>query len=205
MLLSKRIEVKIGDIGYSQNDILLLPRRTYHGKCLERKARKASKIFNANEKRCETLKTRQDAILVTNVLFWSAGYPWSYLTSSLSSRGTRSNSHITEKRCVWYVCRTCITCNAIYHIYIYAYIYVYRSELKLRSVRTAIYGASLLCVALVSLVSDRRSREMPVTGAGWGFFLVTAGTRWEAGRVSQSSEGSLMASGQRKWLHLRHR
>ncbi|KYN17442.1 hypothetical protein ALC57_10234 [Trachymyrmex cornetzi] len=35
-----------------------------------------------------------------------------------------------------------------------------KSELKLRSVRTAIYGASLLCIALVSLVSDRRSREV---------------------------------------------
>lgn len=56
----------------------------------------------------------------------------------------------------------------LYIIYICLY-YVYRSELKLRSVRTAIYGASLLCIALVSLVSDRRSREMPVTGAGWGF------------------------------------
>ncbi|XP_011642886.1 uncharacterized protein LOC105430843 [Pogonomyrmex barbatus] len=71
-----------------------------------------------------------------------------------------------------------------------------RSELKLRSVRTAIYGASLLCVALVSLVSDRRSREMPVMGAGWEFLWSRLGRGWEAGRVVRGSEGFLLANGQ---------
>lgn len=86
--------------------------------------------------------------------------------------------------------------------------HVYRSELKLRSVRTAIYGASLLCVALVkSCVGQKKPRGVPVTGAGRGGF---SGLGWDevegrVDRVSRGSEGSLTANGRRKWLHLRRR
>lgn len=50
--------------------------------------------------------------------------------------------------------------------------------------RTAIYGASLLCVALVkSCVGQKKPRGVPVMGAGRGVFLVSAGTRWKGGSI----------------------
>lgn len=60
---------------------------------------------------------------------------------------------------------------------------------------TAIYGASLLCVALVSLVSDRRSRVVCPLRARDKVYLVSildqrsGKEKWEAGRVSYGSEG----------------
>lgn len=89
----------------------------------------------------------------------------------------------------------------LYIIYI-CLCYVYRSELKLRSVRTAIYGASLLCVALVSLVSDRRSRVVCPSRARDKVYLVS----WDQGSGKERRVESLMvarvlmANGHRKWF-----
>lgn len=89
----------------------------------------------------------------------------------------------------------------LYIIYI-CLCYVYRSELKLRSVRTAIYGASLLCVALVSLVSDRRSRVVCPSRARDEVYLVS----WDQGSGKERRVEFLMvvrvlmANGHRKWF-----
>lgn len=82
---------------------------------------------------------------------------------------------------------------------------MYRSELKLRSVRTAIYGASLLCVALVSLVSDRRSRVVCPSRAQDEVYLVSVETRSRDRRSERRVESLMvarvmMANGHRKWL-----
>lgn len=98
----------------------------------------------------------------SGVLDFSLWY--TFLSLFLFCRG--SSSHI--RRCVWYTCVVRgVTCNAIYHIYI-CLCYVYRSELKLRSVKTAIYGASLLCVAFCeSCVGQKKPRDVArFTGAG---------------------------------------
>jgi len=88
----------IDKIDRSQGDVLLLSWRIYHGKCLKRKL-KTFQIFNANA--AQNIGNVTEKILATNVLSWSAGYPWhfSYLISSLSLRGTRSNSHIENGAC----------------------------------------------------------------------------------------------------------
>jgi len=89
------------------------------------------------------------------------------------------------------------------YIYIYMYIcayYVYRSELKLRSVRTAIYRASLLCCCTCeSCVGQKKKPRSALSWARDGVFLVYR-TRWETGRLSRGSKGSLMANGHREWL-----
>lgn len=155
-----------------------------------RRARKSGSRENTAVSQRRRFSVRSPSRALLYVLFRSAGYPlaFSYYTWSLffpAALDIAPNTRTSYGACGTCVVRARVTCNIIYRIYI-CLCYVYRSELKLRSVRTAIYGASLLCVALRVLCrTEEEAAVVPVNGRGMGFLW----SRWWRGRGGGGVEG----------------